>query len=387
MVAFSILELNRLERFSKYSAFRRDRVILFKHLFQKIFFAIREFFFGVSEREAFAQFYSRMRGNIEQIRLSLQEQFPCDATFQQLKTLIKIGAKIEVSHWGLSLQRNSEAYALYRRQLLTLQEQGAMKAFEWAAKASESQWQGRYQTARWIKATLPQLHSAAKLNLPFVPYLYKEIPAGAVILTNPKMYMRNIYAKGGISFFFRLIIIKIKALVCWLLTGKQYTHASFSLGSGYLFDLDKNSPMACSGVGKILNKRDRICYHDIVLPNKEKMLQAYNNHFFRNPVKKFTDLWQQIELEVRGNASLVRGNFREVLKLAIPSQRTSQYDPTTDWRPGERNYLCSVSIGALLAKFGIDIGKEFNIINDKITPAHFQRSSFFIPTDLSFQRG
>ncbi|MES2273376.1 MAG: hypothetical protein V4487_04225, partial [Chlamydiota bacterium] len=113
--------------------------------------------------------------------------------------------------------------------------------------------------------------------------------------------------------------------------------------------------------------------------NREAMVQAYNNRFPNQAVPGFNELFAKIDGEARLQAPQVKATFWDVFKTGIKIWRTPTYDCTTAWQPGKKKYGCSATVSSLFSKFGIDIGAQFNKVDQNIKPGDFLSSKFFQP--------
>jgi hypothetical protein len=232
--------------------------------------------------------------------------------------------------------------------------------------------------ARWVQANPGQCRFAAYYNLRDVPLKFNEIPEGGILLTDPYAYLRHMQLEGKTSFF-KSIIIKIKSLVCRLMTGKQFTHVEYSLGNGKIFDLNKKKDGLMRGEGNIVDKGKKVFYGIVLVPKEDKMLQAYNEHFPQTPCASFRELMDKIKAEVEEATAnrRVQLDVLDIAKTVFTKKRPANYDPMQQWKAGACHYSCSGTTSALLSFFGMDIGAQFKKMDLNVTPTDFYNSHFF----------
>ncbi|MES2274009.1 MAG: hypothetical protein V4487_07440, partial [Chlamydiota bacterium] len=305
---------------------------------------------------------------------------------------------------------------------------------EWALRADVD---NRKRIVRWIQADSNQRRFAAHLNTSDVPYRGDEIPAGSVLITDPNAFLLALKISGKKPLW-KSIVVKIKSLLCHFFNGMPHTHAEIALGDGEFFDLDKAKDNCLQGQGMIKVRKEKkragkieraaqrnpgptgpgqasylsICgkelghppyrsgespslqegvlqkhrvlyYATIVQPNQKAMVEAHNERFPELPVQNFQELWAMIDREARASAPLVKASIWDILKTGIKIKRTSDYDSTAAWQPGIKRYGCSGTVSALFSKYGIDIGQEFNKVDQNVKPADFLKSKFFQPFYLT----
>jgi len=125
--------------------------------------------------------------------------------------------------------------------------------------------------SRWLQSSPSQRHFAAHYKTPDVPLKFSEIPAGSILITYPYAYIRHMRLERKTPLF-KTIYFLFKAFVARILTGKQFSHVSLSMGNGKIFDLDK-------GRGQIKNPGDKIFYGIVRTPNEQAMLASYSSVF------------------------------------------------------------------------------------------------------------
>lgn len=356
---------------------RDGEVVRLKGIVAKAIFGIKQFFTGgwaANDRKAFEDFYTRIQGNFQLLQGKLERDEDLDSVIPQVQTMLKIQAKICNSSWAKSLGK-FKPYSDFLKQVDSLRELAAGKVDRWAGADPLK----RMDISRWIHSNREQRRFAAHLNLKNVPYRFEEIPRGAVILTDPFLYLLNTRLKkhGNIA---KTIFLHIKAFLCWLGTGKVHTHAELSLGNGEAFDLDKKDGSWVSGVMKIPQRTGKVCYGAIVVPNEALMMEEHRKCYLAKglePFNTFQELMDDMEREARSKVHLIKAGFHDIIKTALTSKRPSDYDCTLAWQPGVKGYGCSATTSALFSKYGIDIGKQFKIKDENVAPADFLTSRLF----------
>jgi hypothetical protein len=229
---------------------------------------------------------------------------------------------------------------------------------------------------RWLQSSPSQRHFAAHYKTPNVPLKFSEIPTGSILITYPYAYIRHMRLERKTPLF-KTIYFLFKAFLARILTGKQFSHVSLSMGNGKIFDLDQ-------GRGQIKNFGDKIFYGIVKAPNEREMLASYHQSFSNaNPID-FSELTGKINAEITTATTQkrLRHNIISIIRTSINLKRPKDYRCTEAWKAGKCHFSCSATTSALLSYFGIDIGKEFNKIDRNITPADFYTSRFFHPMYL-----
>jgi hypothetical protein len=360
---------------------RSGAVVHLDWLISRIIFAIKEWFRGgrvENDEKEFSQFYARMKGNIQVLNANFDGGENGSENYHQIQDLLKVAHKIRNSSWGKNLEGGSQDYEKFQAGVEALRVRAALTVDGWAAE----DFTNRAATARWIKAGNSQRSFATYLDLAEVPYRFNEIPRGAVILTDPSLYLDSTRLKKNGSIL-KTIELHVKAFICWFGTGKQYTHAELSLGNGDSFDLDKKRGSFLKGEMKIQSRGDKTCYGAIFVPNEEKMLLAHQVAYREKdlvPFNTFQDLLDAMEKEARQSAPHIKAGIMDLARVGLfTSSRPADYDPMGAWAPGQKQYGCSATTSALFSKFGIDIGKQYGKMDRNVSPADFSTSEFFRP--------
>lgn len=360
---------------------RNNRPVRLHSLASKIFFFFSELFHGgrsANDQKAFDSFYEAAQSKIADLTLAIREPMPNTETFQQIETALKIAAKIEISAWGKTCaSAKNQNYLKFHEAVQQLAKESSAKVDAWANENIAN----RTQTARWIQSTSRQRRFAALHNLSAVPYKFSEIPRGSIMLTDPIWYIDSTRLKKNGSIF-KTITMHVKAFLCRIATGMRYTHAELSLGNGESFDLDKKKGSLIAGEMKIQSREDKTFYGAILVPDKEKILQAHQDSYISRglvPYETFDALFDAIDLEARNSAPLMKATIADIAGVGIISPRSDDYDPMDQWKPGEKRYACSATVCALYSKFGIDVGKQHNKKVENVSPADFRISDFFKP--------
>jgi len=349
------------------STVRNGKVVPLDHFFKRWIFFFRESLFKdrrCQDDKEFHTFYQKIKNSIQQIEESLEKNVNLIDTIQKIVALLQIDAKIMISQW----KPQNQDYLSFRKKIESLQLQAKSKVNIPALSQT---------VKRWIESTSDQRKFAAYCHTD-LPLKWEEIPAGALILCNPKSWAIAHHIRGH-TLRWDQMIKKVKALLCKLLNGTSHTHAELCLGNGYTFDLAKKHHMRFSGEGKIQDRRGRICYEDVFFPNEKKMIETHNQKFPFSQVATFEPLSKALEREARTKGILARAHLGDILKTSLPSYRPSHYDCTRAWLPEKNRCSCSALISALFGKYGVDIGKQFNKKDQNITPADFYHSEFFSP--------
>lgn len=363
---------------------RNGQVVRLTTVVQRIIYWIKELFAGGkgnNDRKNFDYFYNRIKGNIQILNDDLSHNRNLSETFHAIQTMLHISAKIANSSWAKSFGADYKTYQNYKDSLERLRKQAERKVELWA----QDDIVNRLDTARWIRASETQRRFAAFMNHKQVPYRFNEIPRGAVILTDPFLYIQSTQLKKKGSIF-KTIFLHAKAFLCWAATGKRYTHAELSLGKGEAFDLAKKEDGWMMGEMKIQSRGDSTCYGAIVAPNEEKMLLAHQRAYREKgfvPYETFDTLWAAIDQEARRSVPLIKASVCDLARVGLASERKADYDPMQAWSPGKKAYGCSATVSALFSKFGIDIGAQFRKKNQNVSPANFFSSHFFRPFYLA----
>ena len=341
----------------------------------RAFFWLRELFSGgrsASDSVEFNRLYAKLQGAIACLDSDLENG--AEGAFSQVQTLLKIEAQISVSSWGECL-RGGEG-------LSYLPFQGAVEGLRLKA---EKKIGGAPSVdpvlRRWIEANESQRRFAAFLGLSEVPYRFNEISRGAVILTDPGLYLKSAHLRKN-STIAKTILMRTKAFLAWLGTGKRYTHAELSLGNGEALDLDKRDGAWLSGQMKIQSRGERVFYGAVLSADEGKMFGAHRQSFLEKglvPYGSFEDLWSAIDREARRAAPLMQATYHDLFHVGVQVKRSLGYEPMEAWRPGENTFACSAATSALFSKFGIDIGRQFDKMDRNIAPADFLSSDFFHP--------
>lgn len=239
------------------------------------------------------------------------------------------------------------------------------------------------RAVRWILASDVQRTYAMKFHCP-LPWKWKDLPCGTIVFTDPRVWLKKLQIFSWRSIakrIFSIVFCLFKGLICKLATGKWYTHAELVLNEGKSFDLDKAKGAILSGAIRIAEKNEEeICFFDFALPNKDRLLQAYNQSHLDAPIQDFAQLQANLEKEATTKGLNIRAGAQDIIKVAITRPRPANYDCTQSWGQliqQKEGYGCSATIAALFGNFGIDFGAEINKPLANISPADLSRSSFF----------
>lgn len=353
---------------------RNGQIVKLNSTVSRIVFFIKELFCGgqlKNDKREFAAVYQMAQERIQSLTGELKSVDFSAETFHQVSIALKIEARIVNSIFGKNLKRVEPNYLKYRTQVEKLRLLALSKLGSININPIEE---------RWIRANFSQRLFAVCLNLDEVPYKFCELPRGTILLTDPILFVKSAHLQKK-GHLLQRILLHIKAIFCWLGTGLQYTHAELVLGNGDSFDVDKKSGAFFSGEGKIKSRKDKVCYKAIVVPNQEKIFSAHQENYKKRGLQPYETpelLWDAIEKEARESVGMIRANFFDIIKVvSTGSLRTADYDSALSWDPAHKRYACSATLSALLAKFGVDIGEQFQKRDENISPADFYRSHFF----------
>jgi hypothetical protein len=348
---------------------RMGKVAALRSFLDRIVFSVREFFSRQALRDEleFKNIHPLLTRKIEELNQSLL-QTPEEA-LPEVVALLKLSARISNSLWGKSLSRKS--CAEYGQFLVNV-ERTRRLALNYLSCPN----QAPLSFQRWIAATETQRRFAVYCHREEVPYRIEELPPGAVLLTDPKASLLKMEIEGQ-STMAKICSLSFKGLLCFLATGRRLTHAELYLGDGSTFDLAQTKDLSWNGQGMIRDRKDKVFYGHVMLPNRQAMLAAYNERFPEDSCICFEELWAKIDREARSSAENVKANFRDIINTGFPRTRRSDYDCTKAWDPATKHYSCSATISALFGKFNIDIGKQFEKMDQNITPTDFFLSTYF----------
>lgn len=352
-----------------------------------------------SDLNEFNKLNDLLRARIRTLQFTQNE--PNEAWYRDIKTLLHVNAKFQATGWSKSL-KNDANYECFTSALQELKAHAVKSVKTWVDHQeclSEAEINERKEIARWIEADEAQLEFAGYMDA--VPWRADEVPAGAILLTNPKaLKLRNKilgfkqswgqYIASGLM----KGIKEIKAIVCGLMTGYPVTHAMFSMGNGRFFHVDKDesSRWGCSGVARIedhslasrqskakpgVKAKPKIWFdHEIMLPNRaniEKRLPKGKTYD-----KFMADCLEEFE-KIANSKEKVKTTFGTLVKVPFGRPRPEKnYDPATVY---DNNIMrgegmsCSGTICGAMAKHGYDFAKQLNIKVEKASPTDFLISS------------
>ena len=170
--------------------YRLGKVIHLDGIISRIIFSVKEFFAGgqiARDNEAFLKFYDSIRERINDLEKKKLDK----NDLPDLKSLLECAAKISNSSWGRSLNGKENPFADFQERLENIRTIQALPLIDSKDQST---------IARWIKADDLQRKFAAYLNLKDVPYSYKEIQPGSVLITDPYSCMAIAELKGKKTF-------------------------------------------------------------------------------------------------------------------------------------------------------------------------------------------
>lgn len=374
-MSLSSIDSYQLPQFSPLDTFRDDKIIHLETLISRVCFYIGEFFRGgifQRDRAAFDQFYQQLSPKIDDLARS-------QAATQKIIDLLKMDGSIQNSLFGRHLA-SLPSYQKFREKL----EQLRTRALTLPTSQEEK---------RWLSADVIERRIALLFNMKTPPLRYREIPRGSIILTNPETYLCKQTLQAA-RWNWQDLILKIKSLIYRFLAGEKYTHAALVLKNGIIFDLDQMNFSTYPNTTEVLTssryaigtikeyKQDKPCFFDVLEPNREKMVSAYNDHHPNSPVDSFEAFWDKVEEKIREDHPKVRCNILDLIKVVFTRTRPAHYDPSLCWNPEKRQYTCSATISSLYSFFGVDVGQSLNKKNESILPSDFLRSEFFLPLQM-----
>ncbi len=303
-------------------------------------------------------------------------------TMEKVQNLLKISAKLQVSKWGKDLTKNTN----YQRFIARTQ---------WIQKTAQNYFSRLHsrderllELGRWINADSFQQQYAMVNPTGDLPYKAEEVPRGAILLTNCHSYMTGLAVRNLKPTFLQKCKLIRGALTKWV-TGYPLMHAEISLGEGRVYHISKRHNFSFSGKGMIEDRSpkwdDRInssisaYYHkyEVLFPNKENFLKAYNDTVDASRQEKnFDCLLDNILEDIESNGTKVKTSLSAIVGTGFGRTKNSY---AGDWKIDYENkeYSCSGCLASFFAQHHIDIGKEFDVNPDKVSPTEFYQSKFF----------
>ncbi|MGD2169326.1 MAG: hypothetical protein PVI40_03700 [Chlamydiota bacterium] len=280
-----------------------------------------------------------------------------EVDFPFLAKMLKLQGIFLATKWGKNLQGNAN-YQQFCKRVHSLQK----VAKENIAKPDFSN-NISDEDKRWIQSKLKQRTFAALSNSGQLPYLYKDLPKGAILLTNVEAHIRVLYQSGA-NLSSWLKVQKLKKYITIFLTGSSYIHASLSLGKGKIYEQDKDPKESfSSGQGTIhenTRRQTMICPHDILVFNEENQ-------------QKLQDNWTEIEQWIEDNHPEIKTDISAMLRIGLTIRKRKKDAPILQNFDFNKSYACSSAIATILAKWDIDVGSTKPI--DAISPANLAREA------------
>lgn len=361
--------------FQPFDAYRDKKIIPLRNLVERIFFSLKEFFFGgqaKNDQKAFEGFYEEIAKKVVCLTDLMSQKEPLETAFFEVEKILRIDAIISHSSWGKNLQEYP-LYQKFQQEIEELQKASLEKAKPFLSCHLEHR-----SLKCWLESTPLERTFAAHYNLEHPPIRYVDIPKGSIILTNPWVYLKkHALSKRGVTL--EILVMKIKAILCRFLAGETYTHADLALKKGEVFDLDKKERSLVYGKAFIKDRGKKSCFQDILAPNQEAFVQAYNARHVKNPVKNFDELWEKIEAKARQDAPKVEATPWDIIRVVFTRKRPKGYESEKSWDPENKGYACSATISALLSSFGVSVSDEIGKMDDHVRPSDYLLSKFFTP--------
>lgn len=337
-------------------------------------------------KQDISELFTNNRSNLVKIEglsqkiLSVQNKFrngDLDPAMDQLRSLLLDNARFQICNKIRSAEAR-EAYQQFSGRLQRIQDIYANreKVEQWLETSPH---EDRELISRYLLAQPAHLRFSASFDTPVPPpYRFSEIPAGSILIDEPEAFLEHMRLENKRSPL-QMIYLKVKAFICRLFTGKYLTHMAFSMGDGTIFDLSKKPTAWIYGDGQVKEFGDKMYYGMVRTPNKERMLEAYNEHFPNEPCETFEELIEKMNARIScaAKANKIKYHFFNTIKTGFHKPRPADYDYLGAWKNGTPRTSCSGTTAALLASFGIDVGGEFDKMADKATPADFLQSEFF----------
>lgn len=305
-------------------------------------------------------------------------------TLRDFQTLQKVKAKIRISGLASHLKED----ATYRAFKTALKEMTPLAQDKISSLnvESEEEKEEKALLTRWTHSRAIQRDFAAICPSQKLPLKALEVPKGAILVTNGKARILEHLLEGHhLNLFQR--IKKISNFLIYLISGrkKQAIHAELSFGKGKVFHMDKDKGAFFSGSGhletRLLTKKNKekvaIAY-DIFVPSDKAtshMLSHYNKTHPATPIKTKEELWQKIEEDIEQTGRKAKANAYALFKLLFPSKREKGYNGAAAWQPEKKLYACSAAVASIFAKYGLDMGKEFDKKVEEMMPMDFYESS------------
>ncbi len=314
--------------------------------------------------------------------LSLQRKFhrgEVDLAMDQLHYLLIDNARFQICNSIRSAEARI-AYQKFSNQLQRVQRIYANreKVGEWVETSSHSdkEWISRY-----LLVEPAHLRFSASFDAVVVPppYRFSEIPAGSVLIDEPTAFLEHKRLEGKRTFF-QMIYLIVKGIAFRIFMGKPFTHMAFSMGDGKIFDLSRTKANRWPwGQGHVKDFGDKMYYGMVRVPNQERMLEAYNEHFPDDPCDTFEELTEKMNdrISTAAERGKIKFHYFDTIKTVFNQRRPPNYDPMSAWNAGDPRLSCSGATSALLSSFGIDVGEEFKKMDKNVSPADFFHSEYF----------
>jgi len=368
---------------------REGNIAHTSQLLTRIYQWICDFFNGgtlANENREFDRLVNVLQNEITDLQ-SLLDQTDQEASFLQVakrvRDLMKIESKINVTGWQSYLTKNQN-FTHYKENMKNLR------------SSTKSRWQQidnrvhpqSQKLKRWIFSDSFQRKYAMLSPTEELPYKAEEVPPGAILLTNFDSYRRGLEIRNfSLSLYQK--VKQFQTFIIRLITGYPLIHSEISMGNGKVFHISKEDDQLVSGQGLIEDrgpiwnetkgKYQSAYYHkyEILMPNEDAWLNAYNETALEeNRLASFQDLLNVLFGEIRENGSKFKADAFSISKMFFRFARNPNENPSQVLKYND-TYSCSGCLSSLFAKYGIDIGKEFNLPVKRVSPTEFYKSKFF----------
>lgn len=314
----------------------------------RLFQNIIEFFQGGSQKLS-RQSFEYLWIQIDEKMTELETSFDSQNTeqLQLLKTLLKLQGAIIGTRWEKTL-KDLSSYKEFQTRLDQLQEK---------AKTSVDLDLSDEKT-RWIHSNKDQRIFRVSTASGQLPYIYGQIPKGAVLVTNLDAYKARLYSENKfltLNQKFR----QFQKYLNFLFTGSKCIHAEISLGDGSFFHQKTYNGSTIGHIEK--RKKDRVCSHDVrIVPQKDMEWEAVDRTIAQMDQKenRFKEL---------------RTSFASMLRTVFYKKRNSDYQLPEKFDSNQR-YACSAVVAIFLGMAGVDIGEPIGKRAEDISPADLVRS-------------
>lgn len=367
---------SQLNKLDENKLIRNGAVIHLKSPFVKIYWCIKDLFAGgrgKQNRKEFERFYPLLNKKITQIKGAGFQHFK---ERKQLKEMLVLQAKIEASAFGKGLKQGQK-FAAFTQMTLKVQKLAQKKVsppvlpknpvdqIRFWRKPSET-----FTVKRWIYSNPLQRVFAVNRNTDFLPMRGDEVPGGSLLLTDPFADAKGHLLLGRTLNFNQKRKLYFDGPMVKLISGKALTHTTLGLGHENYFHLGKPDKGKPSGLYETWTETKNLHRYRIYLPS-ETLIKKIGK-------KNFPKFLEKLNKEARTHGVKKRATLFTMVRmfLAFISKRKKGETFKNYWDRTQM-FSCSGAITALFAKYGIDIGKEFNKKPYAVHPTHLSKSKYF----------